>query len=92
MSAKADNIHSFTEKYFHDEIVRLRQAWGTKDFWAMSDEKRQKMIDGLSFVYLNIVNEDGSTPTSEQIEQWAGIFQSTLTEYSRREFYMKTRI
>lgn len=92
MSAKADNVHSFTEQYFFDELLRLRQAWGTKDFWNLPEDKRQKMLDGLGFLYLNIVNDDGSKPDKEKIDEWATHYQATMTEYSRRELFIKHKL
>lgn len=86
-----NNTTTFTEKYFFSEIVRLRQEWGQKGFWERTDEQRQAMIDGLAFLYLNIVNDDGSPPNQAQIEQWGNVFNSTLAEYARRETMMMFR-
>jgi hypothetical protein len=79
---------TFTEKYFREEICRLRTAWGNKDFWQKTDEQRERMLDGIRLVYLNIENEDGSKPTTEQIENWAGLFEATMFEYERRKMYV----
>lgn len=78
----------FTEKYFHEEIVRFRQAMGDKTWWARPEEQRDAWISGLALVYLQIQNDDGSNPSHEQIAKWAMIFDATITEYHRRQFYM----
>lgn len=75
----------FTEKYFHEEIVRFRQAMGDKTWWARPEEQRDAWISGLALVYLQIQNDDGSNPKQEQIDKWAVTLDSTLTEYERRK-------
>lgn len=76
---------TFTEKYFLEEIVRLRQLFSDKTWWAKTEEQRDNCLKGLSLVYLNIENEDGSKVTSAQIEKWANIFESTMVEYEQRK-------
>ena len=82
----------FTEKYFFEEVVRLRQFMGQKSWWAKPEIERERCISGLSLVYLNIVNEDGSHPSHEQIEKWAAIFESTIIEYERRKTMIEITI
>ena len=79
---------TFTEKYFFEEIRRFRDAFGNKEWWKKSEEQRDAWISGLSLVYLNINNEDGTNPTKEQINKWATIFQVTVEEYERRKLFM----
>lgn len=80
-----NSITTFTEKEFFEEIHRFRQHLGDKTFWAKTPEQRQAMIDGLSFMYLNVMNDDGSFPSREKIDQWGNIFNQTLSEYTRRD-------
>lgn len=77
----------FTEKYFLEEVVRLRREMGTKTFWQRPREQREAFLQGLAFVCLNIDNEDGTPPTGEQLEKWARIYKATTDEYNRRELY-----
>lgn len=68
----------FTYKYFCAEMGRLREAWGTKDFWRRSDEDRQAMIKGLLHVYFNLEGTDKELKHAE-----AGL-DAILFEYSKR--------
>lgn len=82
----------FTEKEFCEEVCRLREQMGDKRFWARPKEQREAYVSGLSFMYLNIDNEDGSKPTQEQLDKWAMIFDGTMVEYRRRELYVEAGI
>lgn len=86
--SRFENGLQFTEAYFNEEITRFREACGTKQFWALPEEKQEAMISGLSFCYLNIVNEDGSQPNREQIEKWATIFDAAIQNYNQRKTFM----
>ena len=79
---------TFTEKYFLEEVIRLREMFGDKTWWVKPEAQREKCIDGLAIVYLNIENEDGSKVTPEQIERWAAIFESTVIEHERRKMML----
>ena len=74
----------FTEKYFMEELGRFRANFTNKTWMALPEEKRDAAIKVLTIVYLNIGNDDGSTPTHEQINKWALWFDQAITEYSRR--------
>jgi hypothetical protein len=78
-------MEKFTEAHFFAEINRLRALMGDRTFWNRPPEHRQTCLDGIGFVYLNLVKDDGSDPTSEQIDNWARIYQSTVDEYHNRE-------
>jgi hypothetical protein len=80
-----ENALQFTEAYFLEEVNRFREACGDKRFWDKTDEQQDAMISGLSFCYLNIVNDDGSLPSKEQIDKWAFIFKQALDNYNRRK-------
>lgn len=82
--------NTFTEKYFLEEIHRFRELLGQKSFWeqANSEEVADRAIRGLSFVYLNLVNEDGTLPNQSQIDKWANIFDAAIGEYNRRKTYL----
>jgi hypothetical protein len=79
---------TFTEKYFFEEVRRFREMFGDKTWWAKPEEMRDKCVDGLALVYLNIENEDGSRITDEQIKRWASIFEATTMEYERRKMML----
>lgn len=76
--------HTFTEKQFHAEILEFRNLFGSKTWWEKTKAQRDACIGGLAFMYLNLVNEDGSLPAQEQIDKWAMTFDSTISEYNRR--------
>jgi hypothetical protein len=77
--------NAFTEENFFDEIRQFRAKMGTKEWWAGPDAQREAWIRSLTIVYLNIKNVDGSKPTQQNINLWANILESTLTEYQRRK-------
>lgn len=77
-------------EYFNSEIMGFRELMGQKSFWKKTPEQRQIAIDGISYVYLNLANDDGTALTSEDISKAARILESTLSEYSQREFMMLT--
>jgi len=83
--SRFDNGLQFTEKYFLEEINRFRSECGLKTFWDKTEEQHEAMIKGLTFVYMNIVNEDGSQPSPEQIDKWGFIFNQALDNYNRRK-------
>jgi len=78
----------YTEKYFLEEVHRLREQFGRLDFWAKAKDVRDRFVSGLAYVYLDIRNDDGSLPDYEQIKKWAVVFDSTMIEYNRREHLM----
>lgn len=82
--------HTFTEKYFYEELGRFRQAMGNREWW-MNPDNREACVKGITFVYLNLVNEDGSLPSNEQITKWGSIFNATMSEYAQRESIMLLR-
>lgn len=75
---------SFSESYFYEELNRFRQLFGDKNFWNRPEEQRERMIDGLTHVYLNTVPNDNSKASTEHIQKWATLFDSAMTEYARR--------
>lgn len=74
-----------TLKYFFSEICNFRKLMGDLTFWEKTKEQRQKAIDGLTYVYLNLTQDDGKALSSSDIEMAANILDSTLTEYTQRE-------
>ena len=72
--------------------MRFRQHMGQKDFWKRPEQERQVCINALTFVYLNLDNEDGSRPTAQQLETWAAVFEAALMEYNRRGLFAEHRI
>ncbi len=82
---KTPGICKFTEKDFLEELSRFREACGSKDFWAKTEEKRDAMIGGLTFLYLNLGNDDGSLPDRDQIDKWGNWFADALENYNRRK-------
>lgn len=72
---------SFSEKDFVEEVMRFRELFGSRLFWAKPADIRQKAVDGLAFMYLNL---DGSI-TGEALARVVRLFDSNLTEYTRRE-------
>ncbi len=76
---------TFTEQDFYTEINRFREHFGTKDWWALGEEKHDACIKGLALIYLNINNADGTPPTKDQIERYANVFQNTVAEYEQRK-------
>ena len=81
----------FTEKYFMEELGRFRANFTNKTWMALPEEKRDAAIRGLSLVYLNVMNEDGTPPSYEQIKKWGMWFDQAITEYSRRQAYILLR-
>ena len=81
--SRFENALQFTEAYFLEEINRFREACGTKTFWDKTEEQQDAMVSGLTFVYLNVVNPDGSQPNHEQIKKWGFIFQQALENFNR---------
>lgn len=77
--------NTFTEKELQNEIMEFRKQCGEKSFWARTEEQQQAMIDGLSFMYLNTVNDDGSLPKQDKIDLWGGWFRDALDNYHRRK-------
>lgn len=75
----------FTEKEFQAELLEFRKHCGDKTFWAKTEEQREAMIGGLSFMYLNLVQDDGKLPTREQIDLWGQWFSDALDNYHRRQ-------
>lgn len=75
-----------TIAYFNEEVCRFRQLFGERSFWQKTPEQRQLAVDGLGYVYLNLAHEDGSALTAEETERVAITFDSTMQEYSRREW------
>lgn len=88
----ADNFYGYTEKYFCEEINRLRKKMGDRSFWEIEKDKRERYLDGLSLVYLNILNDDFSNPDQTQIDKWASIYGATMDEYRRRELFIEVGI
>lgn len=82
---KTPGICRFTEKEFFEEINRFREACGTKTFWARTEEQQHAMISGLTFLYLNLGNDDGSLPDKEQMVKWGQIMSQALENYDRRK-------
>jgi hypothetical protein len=77
--------NTFTEKEFQEEIHRFRQECGLKTFWAKTEEQRQAMISGLTFMYLNLVTDDGKLPGKDKIDLWGQWFSDALDNYNRRQ-------
>lgn len=74
---------SFTMDYFRQEIVNLRQMWGQQPFWDKPSDIRKKALEALSFCYFNI-----NFKNDAEMNTAATMLDSTLTEYSMREFKM----
>jgi 3-deoxy-D-manno-octulosonic acid (KDO) 8-phosphate synthase len=83
-----NTANTFTEKEFYTEICRFREHLGNSEWWQKPQEIRDACVRGLSFVYFNVVNDDGSLPNKSQIDKWGAIFDATISEYSRRESFM----
>lgn len=75
---------TFTKKEFYTEICRFREMFGNKEWWNKPLEIREQCVRGLSHMYLNVVNDDGSFPSNEQLKEYANVFQNTLNEYHHR--------
>jgi hypothetical protein len=72
-------MKGFTEAYFLEECVRFRQSLGDATWWAKTEEQQQNYMSGLSMVYLNIENEDGSRPNrANRFNDWGKTFSMTL--------------
>jgi hypothetical protein len=83
---------TFKESDFHTEIIRFRELMGSKEWWNKSLAQRDACIRGLSILYLNINNDNGSAPTQEQMNEWAFLLDATLTEYSKRAIMLGKEI
>lgn len=66
---------TYTSQYFRDEVLRLREAFGTRAFWSCSDAP-QRAVKALGYVYLRVPDL-----TERDIILW----ESTLDELHRRE-------
>lgn len=77
--------NTFTEKEFQAELTEFRKQCGDQRFWAKTEDQREAMIGGLTFMYLNLVNDDGSLPGREKIDLWGGWFSDALDNYHRRQ-------
>ena len=69
--------YKFTSEYFRDEVVRLRELWGTKSFWSNKDKPRIA-LGAIFYTYLN-------SPPSESAKT---LWESTVMECERREQYV----
>lgn len=72
----------FDISYFRQEIVRFRELFGSKTFWAKTPEQRQVAINGLAFVYATI------KASATEMADAANLLDNTLTEYNRREMML----
>jgi hypothetical protein len=67
---------SFSREYFRQQVVELRERFGTRTFWQDPDAAR-KAAFALSYCYLYLEGE----PTDDD----AILLGSTLDELTRRE-------
>ena len=65
----------YTLDYLRQEAVRFMNLMGTKTFWALPIEQRQRAIEGLGYVYLHT---EGSTDLSFPV------FDVMVREYEKR--------
>ena len=72
--------------YFNEEVCAFRKLMGDKSFWAKTPEQRQLAINGLGYVYLNLAHDDGTPLNADETERIAITFDSTMIEYTRREW------
>lgn len=79
----AQSSDKFTFEYFCTEVIQLRDMWGKQDFWDKPRALREKATDALAFVFVNLMPKD-----HEENMKGATLFQSTMAEYQRREFYL----
>jgi hypothetical protein len=79
-------MDSFTLKYFREETVRFRQAFGDKLIMA-NQEKKDALIKGYSHVYFNteVSNEEEKCFLVET-------FDRTIQEFNRRNMYFMVGI
>lgn len=77
------NTPPFTKEEFVTELLRFRDLFGQKSFWARPSVDRQAAIGGLTFIYFNL---DPSVDT----EPIAVSLKAALYEYILREGLMMT--
>lgn len=75
-----NQAHRLTVKEFNEQICHFRQLFGDTRFWAKPSAERQLAVNGIAFAYSNVIT---STPEEEHNVRIA--FDSTMTEYVRRE-------
>lgn len=71
----------FDRRYFHQEVIALRERFGTLAFWK-DPESAARARKALAYVYLRT---SGAKPY-DQI-----LFEATLDELARREFLILSR-
>lgn len=77
-------MNKFTEAYFLEECTRFRAMLGERSFWNKGPEKCEAALRGLTHVYLNIFNDDGSSPSDEQMQKWAQHWEVLAREFNWR--------
>ncbi len=88
MTTPTPTQDKFPESYFHSEILSFRDCFGNKEWWKKPEENREACLKALSFVYFNTVNEDGSAPTPDKIQQWFDLLEQTMNEYEQRKLML----
>lgn len=82
----------FSPSEFNEQVCNFRELMGDKTFWDKPENVRQRAIDGLVHVYLNLGNDNGIALSPEELRISALSLDVTLTEYSRREGMMAMAI
>lgn len=67
-------------EYFKEQCCEFRKLWSDRAFWDKTADHRQRAVDAIGYVYLNLA------PTSPDDTQFAAdIYSSTVNEYQQRE-------
>ena len=72
----------FSFKEFSESLLEFRQKMGDKNFWAMSVDERQKVVNNIATIYIRNDAKDEDKDTMESL------FASTMNEYTQREGFM----
>jgi len=76
--------HDFTEEYFNEELIRFHGLMGSKSFWKLPEEQRDKAFEALGYIYFHL-------DENADIESIAVSLQSANYEYMIRQSYINTR-
>jgi hypothetical protein len=82
----------FTIKEFKEEICRFRQHFGNKSWWEKPEETREECVRGLSYMYLNLYQDNGEMLTDTQMNEVTNLLDCTLTEYNYRAILLRKSV
>jgi len=76
--------YTFTEEYFNEELIRFHGLMGSKSFWKLPEEQRDKAFEALGYVYFHL-------DENANIDSAVLSLQSANYEYMIRQSYINNR-